>query len=272
MIRNLKYAIIADIGIFNPVFYDDDRKSELAQMCKEHGITYLPNKSRKSVYKLVNNLFVEAKIEEHLKINPDDQLFAQETINKFEKVNSNEVRFIMEHNEIKGVVHIIDYNNDFIDVELFKALLQFETNLRQLLINQGLTNESFIQWVSKKPEATNEGSHWNRRLSQLDYLQEERQNANPFQTFYLRELLEYADDIKLIDLYQSEIEEINQLRNQLAHNKDVIYQSTKNGTIIYNFDGLQTFANQMKSFFYAYDKLAESVENLDNKKREGIPL
>ena len=60
MIRNLKYAIIADIGNFNPLFYDEHIKKELAQICREKGITYLPNRSRKSAYKLVNNEFVEA--------------------------------------------------------------------------------------------------------------------------------------------------------------------------------------------------------------------
>ena len=261
MIRNLKYAIIADIGIFNPLFYDEQKKEELAHMCRENGITYLPAKSRKSAYKLVNNQFVETKIEEHLKVNPYDKLFAQETINKFEKVNSNEIRFIMEHDEIKGVVHIIDYNNDFIDVELFKALLQFETNLRQLLIKNGLNNESFISWVREKPESSNEGSHWNRRLYQLNYQKEDRENANTFQTFYLKELMLFADSKNLLELYNSEIEDINELRNQLAHNKDVITYSDKNGSIIYNFEGLQTFANQMKDFFYAYEVLAERVEN-----------
>ena len=259
MIKNLRYAIIADIGIFNPIFYDEQRKKELAKMCRENGITYLPAKSRKSAYKLVNNEFIETKIEEHLKVNPYDQLFAQETIDKFGKVNPNEIRFIMENDEIKGVVHIIDYNNDFIDVELFKGLLQFETNLRQLLIYKGLKDESFITWVREKPESSNDGHHWNRRLYQLENQKEERENTNTLQTFYLKELMLFATSKKLIDLYDSEIEDINQLRNQLAHNKDVITFSDENGSIIYNFEGLQTFANQMKDFFYAYELLAQSV-------------
>ena len=261
MIRNLKYAIIADIGMFNPIFYDEHKKEELAQMCKEHGITYLPAKSRKSAYKLVNNQFVEAKIEDHLMVNPYDRLFAQETIDKFEKVNANEVRFIMEHGEIKGVVHIVDYNNNFIDVELFKALLQFETNLRQLLIDKGFTNQSFISWIQQKSESSDVRNHWYRRLNKIEYQKEERENANTFQTFYLRELLEFADSKELLDIYQSEIEDVNKLRNLLAHNKDVISHSSRNGNIIYNSNGLQDFADQMKAFFYAYEILAKSVEN-----------
>ena len=261
MIRKLKYAIIADIGNFNPIVYGDYKKEELAQMCLDNGINYLPHRSRKSVYKLVRNHFVEAKIEDYLKVNPYDRLFDQETINKFEKVNSNELRFIMENDEIKGVIHIIDYNNDFIDVELFKALLQFETNLRQLLIGKRMTNESFISWVSDNPESSINGSHWNRRLYQLENQKEERDNANPFQTFYLKELLLFADSKNLLKLYNAEIEDINELRNSLAHNKDVISHTEKNGSIIYNFEGLQTFANRMKAFFYAYDVLAQSVEN-----------
>lgn len=260
MIRNLKYAIIADIGKFNPVFYDHDKKEELAEMCKLHGITYLPSITRKSAYKLVNNQFEEAKIENHLKVNPYDRLFDQQTIDKFQNGNSNEIRFIMEHDEIRGVVHIVDYNNDFIDVELFKSLLQFETNLRQLLIAKGLNNQSFISWIKDKPESSDPGHHWYRRLSKIEYLKDEMDNANTFQTFYLRELLEFADSKKLVDLYQSEIEDVNNLRNLLAHNKDAISHTSKNGSIIYNKEGLQDFANQMRAFFYAYDILAKSLE------------
>ncbi|MGV8964057.1 MAG: hypothetical protein ACOH2V_11850 [Candidatus Saccharimonadaceae bacterium] len=261
MIKNLKYAIIADIGIFNPIFYDEHKKEDLVRMCIDNGITYLPNRSRKSAYKLVNNQFVETKIEEHLKVNPYDRLFDQETINKFVKVNPNELRFIMERDEIIGVVHIVDYNNDFIDVELFKALLEFETNLRKLFIYKGLTNNSFITWVRERPESNMEGHHWHKRLYQIQNQREEQENANPFQTFYLRELLEFAESEKLIDLYNSEIEEINQLRNLLAHNKDVISHSNKKGSIIYNSERLQDFANQMKVFFYAFDILAQGVDN-----------
>ena len=260
MIRRLKYAVIADIGIFNPVFYDEQKKESLAQMCKENGITYLPAKSRETVFKFANNQFVETKIEEDLKVNPYDRLFADETIEKFEKVNPNEIRFIMEHGQIRGVVHIIDYNNNFIDVELFKSLLQFETNLRQLLISKGFTNENFITWVSEKPESSINGHHWNRRLYQIQNQGEEREITNSFQTFYLKELLEFAVSKNLFDIHQSEIEDINQLRNLLAHNKDAISYSDINGSIIYNSEGLRKFANQIKAFFYAYETLEDNLE------------
>ena len=51
----------------------------------------------------------------------------------------------MENDLIKkGGVHIVDYNSDYTGIELFKALLKFAQNLRQLLLNKYQTNDDFI--------------------------------------------------------------------------------------------------------------------------------
>lgn len=193
MIRKLKYATIADIATFNLKFYDDQKEKELKKFCRKNGITYLPTKCRISAFKLEGNDFIKTKIEDISKVNLNDLIFYQSTIDKFEEVDHNEVRFIMESGEIKAVVHIVDYNNDSISIELFKALLQFETNVRNLLIENNLTNEKFIVWVEKKSISSNNKKYWQRRLNAIYPEDEKRrlktinkmENANPFQTFTL---------------------------------------------------------------------------------------
>ena len=259
MIKKLKYAIIADIGKFNPVYYEAQKEEELKAYCTKNGFTYLPSKSRKSVYKLVNNHFIETKIEDVLKVNAYDLIFDYDTIRKFEKPNHNEIRFIVENNEIKGVVHIVDYNNVFISVQLFKALLKFESNLRKLLINNDLTNEDFISWVKDKASRTND-NYWHRKLNEVEYRREQMKDANLFQTFNFRDLLNFTKDKDLLILSDIEIDNVSDVRNMLAHNKDVTSHTDKNGSIVYNFDGLVIFAEQMNSFFRSYEVLADKVE------------
>jgi hypothetical protein len=123
MIRKLKYAILSDIGTFDLKYYEQDKEVELIKLCTDNGISYLPDKSREFAYKLDNGKFKKTKISDQLKVNPYDLIFDKETIDKFREVDHNEIRFIMENGLIKGVVHIVDYNSDYIGIELFKALL-----------------------------------------------------------------------------------------------------------------------------------------------------
>lgn len=258
MIKKLKYAIIADIGNFNPVYYEADKEAELIAYCTKNGFTYLPSKSKKSVYKLENNRFVRKGIEDIVKVNAFDLIFDQKTIHKFEEPNHNEVRFIVENNEIKGVVHIVDYNSVFISVELYKGLFQFESNLRQLLINNDLSNEDFIEWV-RDEAAKSDSDYWHRKLKTLEYRREQMSFANLFQTFNFRDLLIFSKQQKLINLSDREIDNLSDVRNSVAHNKDVTSHTDENGSIVYDFEGLDIFLEQMNSFFQSYELLAEKV-------------
>lgn len=134
MINKLKYATISDIGVRNLIFYDDSNKEHLIDFCRKNGISYLPTRDRRGIYKLYNNDFVQDELSADLSVNSFDMLFADQTLEKFEKINSNEIRFILDNEKIRGVVHIIDYNNEFLYVELYRAILRFENNLRTVLI------------------------------------------------------------------------------------------------------------------------------------------
>ena len=259
MIKKLKYAIIADIGNFNPVYYDSSKVAELISYCTKNGVTYLPSKSKKSVYKLAKNHFVRTGIDDVVKVNAFDLIFDQKTIQKFEEPNHNEIRFIVENNEIKGVVHIVDYNSKFISVELYKALFEFESNLRQLLINNDLSNEDFISWV--RDEATkSDNDYWHYKLKALENRREQMSYANLFQTFNFRDLLNFAKEKNLLDLSEREIDNVSDVRNSVAHNKDVTSHTDKNGSIVYDFEGLDIFLEQMISFFQSYELLADKVK------------
>lgn len=260
MIYPLKYAIIANIANFNPVYYNAQNEDKLIAYCTKNGFTHLPSKDKKSVYKLESKRFVKKRLDEVYQVNASDFIFDFSTIQKFEEPNYNEIHFIVEKGEIKGVVHIVDYNNLYINVELFKALLQFESNLRQLLIDNDLDNKDFISWVRDKAIKTKE-YFWERKLSDLERSRNQMKYANLFQTFSFRDLLNFANDINLLPLSEVEIDDVSDIRNSLAHNRDVTSQMENNGTIVYDFEGLKIFAEKMRSFFNTYEVLDEKLKN-----------
>lgn len=45
MINRLKYATIADIGIYDLVFYNETNIADNIKFAKENGITYLPSQT-----------------------------------------------------------------------------------------------------------------------------------------------------------------------------------------------------------------------------------
>ena len=259
MINRLKYAIIANIANFNPLYFEPQKEQELIAFCNKNGFSHLPSKDRRTVYKLEDNLFLEKRLEDVYTVNASDFIFDLSTIKKFEEPNPNEIHFIVENNLIKGMVHIVDYNNIYINVELFKAILKFESNLRQLLIDHDLENDDFIGWVADK--AVKEDSpYWHRKKNDLLNRREYMKYANQFQTFSFRDLLNFAQDRRMLPLSNKEIDDVSEIRNSLAHNRDVTsHMDDANGSIVYDFVGLKKFAEKMRTFFDVYEELKEKI-------------
>ena len=264
MINKLKYAIIANIANFKPIYYEPQNEEMLIAYCNKNGFSHLPSKDKRSVYKLVNNQFEEKRLEGVYTVNASDFIFDHSTIRKFEEPNPNEIHFIVERGHIKGMVHIVDYNNIYINVELFKALLKFESNLRQLLIDHDLDNEDFITWVADKA-TLKDNSYWHRKKNNLLNNRKQMKYANLFQTFSIRDLLHFAQHKNILPLSDREIDDVSDIRNSLAHNKDVTSQmDALDGSIVYDFYGLKVFAEKMRSFFNSYEVLKERATELKN--------
>lgn len=272
MINKLKYATIADIGVYDLIFYDSNREEELIQFCNLNGISFLPSKDRKSIYKLEDNRFNRQNLSSNLSIRPYELIFSKDTINKFSYHNHNEIHFIVEDDLIKGVVHIIDYNSEYIQVELYRSLYKFEVNLRELLVKEGLTNDDFVDWVKNKADTTkdnNSRNHWLKRYddlhpsdpNKLEKIILKRREFKPFQTFYLLELLRFASDKLIIDKTKIDIDKICSLRNQVAHSNNFTTYTIEDGQLIYNYNNLIKYVEQINAFFKAYEYLTLEKSN-----------
>lgn len=273
MINKLKYATISDIGVSTLFFYDSYKEEECHEFCRNNLISFLPSKDRKSIYKSTESGFEKHNLTPDLTVNPYDRIFDNSTLKKFEKVNHNEIRFITEKAKIKGVVHIVDYNNENLQVEFYRAFYRFENNVRKLLINAKYKNEDFINWVKEQTEANNSEENrifWRIRYKSLIpenpiHLKKEedkRLSSNPFQTFYFNELLLFAVDKNLIEKSQIKLDSVTSLRNDVAHNKDFTpISEDEDGGLVYNFKKLKSFVTKANEFFEAYDYIEEKVKN-----------
>src|SRR5699024_219310 len=99
---------------------------------------------------------------------------------------------------------IVDYNNDNLYVELYRMLLSFENNLRNLLIQKKHSNEDFLNWLKKEGD---KNYYYKNMYEQEvdDRAVQRRKNANPFQTFYLKDLMNFAQAEKLLNLSNNEL-------------------------------------------------------------------
>lgn len=268
MIENIKYATISQIYVKDLKFYSHENEKDLITLCSELGISFIPDKDRNTIYKLIDNKFVKSKLTEDLKCNPYDRIFDIETLNKFEKGNHDEVLFVIDNNKIKGVVHIVDYNNEFIYFEFYKLIFHFEKNLRDLLIKFNETNDNLIEWMLERSKLSSNNTtreFWNKRYEQCmpndskkrGNLIKKRRECSPFQTFYLNDLLHYSCSKGYISqVVKKNIDAINKVRNWVAHNQEIISKNESKIEIpLYNIDGLKKFIIDANLFFEAYEEV-----------------
>jgi hypothetical protein len=266
MIDTIKYATISNIYVKDLIFFDENKEEALKKLCFDYGISYLPNRNRRTCYKLENGIFKPTELTEDLVCNPYDRLFEDETIKKFENGRHDEVMFVVEEGKIKGVVHIVDYNTEFINYEFYKATYRLEKMLRDLLIKNGETNDSLLEWMRQK--ANKKIVFWENRYSQCVPNSEERRKeqvrkrkeCNPFQTFFFNDLLMFTASKKYVSKdFRKNIEILKEIRNWVAHNKDLAPKNREESHPLYCIDGLKKFVKGARNFFKCYEELEELI-------------
>lgn len=206
------------------VFYDDSFEAECAKYCQERNITYLPSLDDFDIcYKFADSKFLKKRIDKSQKVNADDDIFDKSVIKKFEK---HQVLFVFEKNELVGVVHFCDYNRNPVSIYIYSLLLAFEKGLRELLIQNDLGNEDMIEFLHSKNK-------------------EEMNELEPFQTFYLKNLIKLANSKKILKLSES----INDIRSIVMHAKNPVrHEDYEIAGLIYNIRSFKKFFESIKLF------------------------
>lgn len=265
MPKKLENAKISDILINELYFYNHENRDILKEFCKVNSITFLPDKNQKAVFELMGDEFVRRNLNPEYCISPDKKLLDEETLKKFEN-NPEEIRFVIENDKIIGVVHIVDYNNEFIQIEIFRLLFRFENNLRKLLRSRRFDNDDFIEWVKLKAEKS---EYWSERYERImpedperrNRIINERQENYAFQTFNLSELLIFSFEKGVLNRDKIYFRDIKKIRNSIAHRRHLTpMNENEEGYFVYNFEELRNFISSLKNFFQAY-KYLESLYN-----------
>lgn len=254
MNTTLELAVINDISEKNLITYRENLKEKLVNFCFRNGISYIPAEDFRSVYHYIDGDFIQEELDAQFCIAPDAQLFEDDTLRKFEH-NPYEVRFVVEDGRILGVVHIIDYNHEFLAVELYRTLFLLENNLRTLLVQHGKTNLDFLNWIQHKAYFSfgEDQKYWQSRVdfylpdNQL-LAQKKSQERNiyfPFQTFSFSELLQFSQDENVIECFDG----FKKIRNYIAHSRNITPTSeSDNGQLIYEFSTLKNFVIEIRKF------------------------
>lgn len=277
MNSRLRNATIDDICVKDLIFYEEANRDNLYKFCFRNSISFLPSPDRKSVYKLTSDGFINRRLNFDYCLHPNEPLFAESTISKFEKVDQNEIRFVVTDGLITGVVHIVDYNNEFVAVELYRSFFRFENSIRNLLMRRGFTNDNFIKWVRTNRDCEindplNDRSYWRDKYDTLMpadpyYLSRAEKNRRmvyPFQTFYFSDILEFAFENHLLDkkIFQPRV--LKSLRNFMAHNRHFVsVTESHDGQLIYDFKHLKNFIADINVFFNASDELEFRLTQLE---------
>lgn len=261
MLNKVKYMTIRDICVKDLIFYEDKDSKSLEEFCQVNFISYIPSKDRKKCYQYTCNGFLPLqRIPDEIKCQPSDLIFDEVTIQKFKTGNHDEVMFVMEDGLIKGVVHIVDYNNDDLYVELYRMFLNYENKLRKLLLNNSYSDEDLVKWFKDKATQSRKGkekTYFQNRYITLnsDKERNKRLNSNPFQTFYLRDLINFGLSKRILIKKDFPINVISELRNWVAHSKDATSIHPNSEPPVYNIEGLLVFIGMTRTFFQSYDAL-----------------
>lgn len=265
MVERLKYSTISDIYVKEMFFYDETNLTKLLKVCRDWGITYIPDRNRKQVHKLVNGKFSLQELSDDLICNPTDLLFSDDTIANFQSGNHDEVMFVIENEKIIGVVHIMDYNNEWLYLAAYKLLYQYEKRLRKFLVQRGESDQTLLEWIAsnnnkirtKKANGTGPFS-----ISEI----KKRKEFKPFQTQNLSTLLEFSSEKGHLKYdYHQCLKKIKDLRNWIMHSKDLAPKKQDNslGGPIYSIEHLKNFVHGFNLLFETYEYILIETSHID---------
>lgn len=261
MIDILKYATISKIYTKDLKFYNPDDHKGSAAFCERYGITYMPDVSRNKCYEFLGDKFEKRDLSDVPQCSPADLLFSTATLDKFKEAKrADDVLLVTEKDKIKGVVHIVDYNNEFLYFEFYKLVYYFERNLREFLRLKGETNDSFLKWYR---ESNGQYNRYEPKSEEnAKEKEKERKALGVFQTFFLFDLLEFTYNKKHLSFNKDERKAIRKVRNWVAHYPDILLNEKKEERTegLYDFSRLEEFVKNVEVFFQHYEILEAALK------------
>jgi hypothetical protein len=231
----------------NVLFYDEQQQEICMHLCKALKIDYLPALDGLNKYELKENNFFCSPIDDSQWIDFESPIFHQSAPTLFQ-LHGHNVLFVRQHGTLVGVVHFSDYNRPLITEVLQNWVTEFEHTLRRYFTASGKT-ESDINSILDRP-------------AKIDL------RLPPFQSFYLRDLLQYVQQGLAfpLSLTTDELKDINGLRNIAMHGKDVV----KNDDWVYDVATLSTLIRGVNTLELKLQQLRTNLFQLDQRSRASL--
>ncbi|MEO0472585.1 MAG: hypothetical protein AAF206_23415 [Bacteroidota bacterium] len=198
------------------VFFDKEYQDECAFFCQARGINYLPHISRNEkcfYYHPDTQDFEPRNIERQQVVRPTDQIYAFSLMDRFQKFD---VLFVKEGGILTGVVHYSDYNRAPVYEDLFKKLFLLEKSLIHLIVEySGLKKRALKEFLNDSSTEADKQTD----LVSSDFSGEK---------MTLKTILHFTRKYELVKIRNSDIDQIIDLRNKVAHSDQLVSTSKSN--------------------------------------------
>lgn len=253
--------VISDIQTTALFYYDPAFSGEGYQFCLDRDIDCLPSlDDPQRFYQRddQNRDFKVEKIPADRRISRTRHLFHPDLLQQFRKFS---LLFVIDDDELSGVVHFSDYNKTVVSNYLFTQLANYERNLRRLAVLSDLSEidmEDYFQQKLQEQEFKGEDTeYFQRKLDAIERLKNKSRQPPPFQTFYLDDLRGLLKHKGVISLRGKVID----LRNSVMHAHEFV-----NMVDMTTPDYIYDFAT-FKTFFKRVHALLDDARRVENRIR-----
>lgn len=280
---NYQKLTFEDIMQDKILFYDVEVKNACFDICKTLKIDTMPDYDSCYYFELIDNSFVRKSIDEKNKLQTSDRIFDSNCLHKIAH-NDHNVLFVFNGEVLKGIVHFSDYNKNVVLKRIQDDILNFEMNLRELLILNGKNNEDIIKYYEDKIEKEKRErnrTHLQRRLDFLISKEKEMKQLGAFQLCELSDLMSYTCSSFSNQLFKFDTHNdisgnkiIGDLRNLAMHGKNPIEKDSD--TSIFSIESLQRFEHglsilkyysvKLEALIYKHDDYIKSVQ-MENRSK-----
>jgi len=176
-----------------------------------------------------------------------------------ESFRANHLLFVYTNKELTGVVHFSDYNRPEVDDYLFGLLSAYERSLRKLLIQNGLKNQdmlAYFQAVVDSSKEADEKQKYRRKIKEDEKYRTRNEKLPNFEKFYLRDLIELAEDRGIIKVGEN----VNDLRNMVMHAHELVnLEDVSRNDYIYDFETFEKFFKRVLDLLRDFKKVNNKI-------------
>ncbi len=236
-----KVITFSDIQTSDLNYFEPNQVGDCYKFCEDRDIDYLPVlDDQDSIYfrDISSKTFQRQIITEDRKVNGSINIFENQMLQRF---TDNYLLLVYSGATLTGVVHYSDYNKPVVSIYLFELFLAYERSLRTLLVIKGLENSDMVAYFETKKHI----QHYEDRIQEYYKNKIKHEKLQPFECFYLKELIALINHNKYIALKG----DVSNLRNKVAHAREFVnMKDSRTDDLIYDL-------NTFKDFFTGVDIL-----------------